>query len=294
MSFLDNEEEAKKYCEYRRNIEPKAYSESKIRYGNKVNQWKSQADENNEIEQFNEVVDDSKQMIREQIASKMREMANITFDLTDSEIEDFQSIIDSNSDDDDDFDDTDIFFPAQECASVHETGRDSISGSGESNQIRVALASCSVTSTLVEPIEQHTTNVLKNNDVPSSIENSQINDDSFAFVPENAKMPKAFDSKIDPDTLEKGHQILNDRAIKGERSVGINECEKVDSHQIDPNEHINNVNFNTNAGILSSELTFVINNIKDHIPPKYQCVYDEVINFIIDFDYYIYVNIYYY
>lgn len=111
--LLDDEEKAKKHCEYRRDIEPKAYSESKLRYGNKFNQRKSHADDNNEIEQCNEMIDDSKLIIQEQIATKMREMDNITFDLSDSDIEDFQSIIDANSDDGADFDDTDVFSPSK-------------------------------------------------------------------------------------------------------------------------------------------------------------------------------------
>lgn len=360
--LLDDEEKAKKHCEYRRDIEPKAYSESKLRYGNKFNQRKSHADDNNEIEQCNEMIDDSKLIIQEQIATKMREMDNITFDLSDSDIEDFQSIIDANSDDGADFDDTDVFFPVEECSSVNETGRDSISGCGESSQIHVA--SCSVTSTLVEPTEQHTANfphiiddsfaflpdnakmpiaftskiepatmekgqqflndreidrelrcainereivdshqidpnahaqkgyfnkvicntntaVWRSNDFPSSSENPQIIDDSFAFVPDDAKMPIAFDSKIDPATFKNGQKMLKDREMERDLRCAINERENVDSSQIDPNAHTqkynpNNVNCNTNTSILPTELTFVIENIKDHIPPKYQCAYDTV------------------
>lgn len=58
----------------------------------------------------NEIMNESKQMIQEAIAEKLREMNNLAFDLTESEIEDIQDVIESDNDDAVNFDNPDVFF----------------------------------------------------------------------------------------------------------------------------------------------------------------------------------------
>lgn len=297
--FPDKYEKALAYAEHRRKIAPKTYSEGKLKSDKKVDQ-KDSIGVDYEMA-VDEPLNESKRAVHDAIAGKIRAMNELTFDLTDSEIDDFQEIIASNSDDETDFDDTETFFVGDNHranktndSAVFSEGQamlqdPTVDGSQENgfcqNMLRV-----------LSPILEHS-EVDRSDDtfeiIPEDAEmlvpfnGSKIDpivfeegkkksavaiedcvNVSVEIIPENSEMPVPFNgSKIDPDVFKKGEKFV-------EKSIG---CEtQISNPLVHGNSKNENVAGNRNTSDMPSEVDFVSENITSHIPFNYECVYDPV------------------
>lgn len=239
-------------------------------------------------------------MVHEAIAEKLRAMNSLSFDLSDLEIEDFQDIIGSNSDDEAYFDDPD--FESVEIIPHDAEMPKAMNGSeidpaifNEGQEMLSSSMNQKQQDTGIQNIRQ----VLS--PIPEDVEENEM---TFEWIPENAEMPKAINgSKIDPALFEKGQTILS---AKNMNVVQTNaRCNNENSsihHEKESNGHLKESNgqvidreniFESNPAIqcvaqnenvsggqnnkaVLSEVDFVLENIKAHIPSNYECVYDTV------------------
>lgn len=297
--FLDKYERALAYAEHRRKITPKTYSERKLKSGQKIDQ-KDSIGVDYEMA-VDEPLNESKRAVHDAIAGKIRAMIELTFDLTESEIDDFQEIIASNSDDEADFDDTDTFFVGDNHR-ANETNDSAVFSEGEV-MIQEPIVDGSQENCffqnmrrVLSPIPEHyevdrsdvtVQFIPEDAEMPVPFNGSKIDPNVFEegkkksaaaiqdcvnvsgkIIPEDAEMPVPFNgSKIDPEIFKKGEIFL-------EKSIG---CEtQISNPSVHGNSKNNNVACDRNTSDMPSEVDFVYENITSHIPSNYECVYDPV------------------